>query len=93
MVAMMGRKWKSLKNTSLEECLSTRSAVIFVIFADKRMVEVEGAQQQTKWLILKNSRLTRGCFPLDFQAISFLSDTTKLLLHLFVVNLYCRNGK
>jgi len=37
-----------LKNTSLEECLSTRSAVIFVIFADKRMVEVEGAQQQTK---------------------------------------------
>jgi len=89
----MGCKQKIVKNTSLEECSNIRSAVIFVIFADKRMVEVERAQQQTKWLILKNSRLTRGCFPLDFQPNSFLFDTTKLLLHLFVVNLYCRNGK
>jgi len=44
----MGCKQKIVKNTSLEECSNIRSAVIFVIFADKRMVEVERAQQQTK---------------------------------------------
>jgi len=43
----MVRRQKSLNNSSLEECSSVRSEVILV-FADERMVEVRGAQQQTK---------------------------------------------